>query len=97
MSINPVALIAGALSFSTALAWNRAVSDTLVSISGKTSVSTVSQAIVITLLVMFIVTVINLSVTYYNHYTNSSLKDSTIKAGGNADSRIGLWTKVTKK
>lgn len=92
MPINPVALIAGTLSFSAALAWNKAVSDTLSSITKRSS-SSVLQATVITIIIIIIVYLINVGLRLYTSYTNEPLKDSVIRAGGNDESKVKLWNK----
>ena len=92
MPINPVALIAGTLSFSAALAWNKAVSDTLSKITNCQS-SSVLQAIVITVIIIIVVYLINVGLHLYTSFTNVPLKDSVILAGGNSDSKVKLWNK----
>jgi hypothetical protein len=89
MPINPVTLIGGALSFSVALAWNRAVSDTLNNITGKTT-STLLQAIVITVIIIIIVFLINGAINIYTTFTNDELKKSIIKSG-NENGKVNLW------
>ena len=89
MTINSVSLIAGALSFSAALAWNKAVSETLNNIT-KTN-SPILQAIVITLIIMFVVFCINYGLHHYTQLTKIELKDSVIKSGGNIDSKVKLF------
>lgn len=91
MPINSVALIAGALSFSAALAWNKAISDTLNSIT-KTN-STLLQAIVITIIIIIVVFIINISLDFYTRFTNISLNNNVIMAGGKDDSKVKLWNK----
>lgn len=91
MTINSVALIAGTLSFSAALAWNKAISDTLTSVT-KTN-SSILQATVITIIIIIVVYIINVSLSLYTNTTNTPLKDSTIKAGGGDDAKVKLWNK----
>jgi len=91
MPINPVSLIAGALSFSAALAWNKAISDYLLRVTGDNKLSSVYQAIVITLLIIVIVIIINIGVNLYIKKSGAVLKDSVIKAGGNKESKVSLW------
>lgn len=88
MAINSVALIAGALGFSAALAWNKAVSEILESMIP--SKSAVLQAIVTTILIIIIVYIVNLYVKVFNLITNSELKESTIESGGNNESKVKL-------
>lgn len=91
MPINPVALIAGTLSFSAALAWNKAISDTLTKIT-KTN-SAILQAVVITIIIIIVIYLINLGLGMYTKFTGDPLKDSVIKAGSNEDSKVKLWNK----
>lgn len=91
MTINAVSLIAGALSFSAALAWNKAISETLNNITKSNS--PIFQAIVITIIIMVVVFLINLGLKQYTSMTHIELKDSIIKAGGNIDSKVKLWNK----
>lgn len=89
MPINPITLIAGALSFSAALSWNKAISDGLNSITGGTS-TTLLQAIVITIIIIIVVFMINTAIAVYHKITNGSLKQSIIKAG-NENGKVSLW------
>lgn len=91
MLINPVALIAGGLSFSAALAWNKAISDTLVKTT-KTD-SSVQQAIVITTVIIIIVLIINFGLSTYTKFTNKKLDNSVLELGSNPDSKVKLWNK----
>lgn len=88
MLINPVSLIAGALSFSAALAWNKAVSDTLTKTTGTNS--TIFQAIIITVLIIIIVYIINMGLKIYTDRHNVPLKDHVIKAGNREESKVKL-------
>jgi hypothetical protein len=88
MTINSVALITGALGFSAALVWNKAVSEILESMIPNKSA--VFQAIVTTILIIIIVYIVNLYINAFNIITNSNLKDSTIESGGSAESRVRL-------
>jgi len=92
MTINSVALIAGTLSFSAALAWNKAVGDTLLNYT-KTN-SPILQAVIITIVIIILVYLINVSIKFYTNITGNELKDSVIKAGGNNDSKVKLWDKI---
>jgi hypothetical protein len=89
MPINSVALLAGALSFSAALAWNKAVNDSLTAISGTNN--SVTQAIVITLIIIMVVVVINGGISYYTKTYDIPLKNSVIKSGGDKNSKVSLW------
>lgn len=89
MTINPVALIAGTLSFSAALAWNKAVSEVLNNVTQSNS--PVLQAVVITVIIIIIVFIINISMQMYTKTTNIPLKDSVIRAGGGDDAKVKLW------
>lgn len=92
MSINTVALIAGALSFTAAIAWNKAVSDTLQSITNLKSPSlSVVQAIIITLIIVIIVYFINIGINYHTKRKGVHLHDSILKSGGNKEYRVKLW------
>jgi hypothetical protein len=91
MPINPVALIAGTLSFSAALAWNKAISDTLTKLTNSNS--SVMQAVVITIIIIIVVYIINVGLNLYTNVTNEPLKDSIIKAGGGVDAKVKLWNK----
>lgn len=84
MVINPIALIAGALSFSAALAWNKAVSDTLSKITNTNS--TILQAIVITTIIIIVVYIINMGIKYYD----IQIKDPVIKTANGYDSKVKL-------
>lgn len=91
MLINPVALIAGGLSFSAALAWNKAISDTLVSTTKNDS--SVIQAIVITVIIIILVIVINAGLNLYTKFTNKKLNEEVIDSGSNDDAKVKLWNK----
>lgn len=91
MPINPVALIAGTLSFSAALAWNKAISDMLTTVT-KTN-SSVLQATVITIIIIIVVYLINVGLSIYTSFTGQPLKDSVIKSGSNDDAKVKLWNK----
>ena len=89
MPINPVALIAGALSFSAALAWNKAVSETLNKYTDTNS--PMIQAIVITILIIIIVYFINKGLSIYTSFTGDHLKPHVLEHGGNHESKVRLW------
>lgn len=89
MPINSVSLIAGAMSFSAALAWNKAISDTLNRITETNE--PLLQAIIITIIIIIIVHIINVSMEAYTKVKGTPLKYHTLKAGGNKDSRVSLW------
>ncbi len=91
MLINPVSLIAGGLSFSAALAWNRAISDSLTSVTKKDS--SVHQAIVITIVIILLVGLINLGLMLYTKYSNKQLTDEVIDSGSDKDAKVNLWKK----
>ena len=91
MPINSVSLIAGALSFSAALAWNKAISDTLNRMTNTNS--SILQAVIITILIIIIVYIINVGIYFYTTFTNEPLKDSVIKAGAGNDAKVKLWNK----
>lgn len=86
--LNPVSIIAGALSFSVALAWNRAVSDTLNNMTR--SVSPVLQAVIITLIIIIVVSIINIGLRFYTNTTNDKIKDSVIKSAGDENAKVRL-------
>lgn len=90
MPINPVSLIAGALSFSAAIAWNKAISESLNNASGGTS-SSMTQALVITILIVIVVIIINFGISIYSKFNNTILKQSVIRAGGDSNSKVQLW------
>jgi len=91
MPINPVALIAGTLSFSAALAWNKAISDTLTTITKSNS--SLLQAVVITIIIIIVVFLINIGLKLYTTITAEHLKDGVIKAGAGHDAKVKLWNK----
>lgn len=89
MAINSIALIAGALGFSAAIAWNKAISEILESMfPNKTAVL---QAIVTTIIIIIIVYIVNLYVRFYYKLNNTQLKSSTLESGGDKDSKVRLW------
>ena len=94
MIINSVALIAGALSFSAALAWNKAIGDSLYVVTQSNS--SLLQAVVITIIIMIIVFLINFFIVKYNNYTNKQLSEKTIEAGTNVNSKVILLPSFIK-
>lgn len=91
MPINSVALIAGTLSFSAALAWNKAISDSLTKFTG--SQSSVLQAVVITIIIIVVVYSINIGLKIYTSFSNNKLKDHVINAGSADGAKVKLWNK----
>lgn len=94
MIINSVALIAGALSFSAALAWNKAIGDSLYVVTQSNS--SLLQAVVITIIIMIIVFLINFFIAKYNNYTSKQLSEKTIEAGTNVNSKVILLPSFIK-
>ena len=90
MTINSVSLISGALSFSAALAWNKAISETLSSVTDKAS-SPLAQAIIITIIIIILVFIINISIELYINTTNTDIKPSVRRAGSNNNAKVKLW------
>ena len=86
MTINSVALIAGALGFSAALVWNKAVNETLEMIIPKKS--SILQAIVTTFLIVIIVFLVNMYIKVYNNITDTKLKESTVESGGGPQAKV---------
>lgn len=91
MPINSVALIAGTLSFSAALAWNKAISETLNTITSTNS--SLLQAIVITIIIVIVIYCINMGLFLYTSFTEQPLKNSVINAGANEEYKVKLWNK----
>lgn len=91
MPINSVSLISGALSFSAALAWNRAISETLSSMT-QVAPSPITQAVIITLIIIIIVFIVNISIKYYIKYKKTHLKKSVTLSGGDKHSKVSLWS-----
>jgi diacylglycerol kinase len=79
MTINSIALISGALSFSAALAWNKAISETLTNLTKNNS--PILQAVVITIFIIIIVYIINTGIETFTGLTNDTIKKSTIESG----------------
>jgi hypothetical protein len=91
MPINSVALIAGTLSFSAALAWNKAISDSLTQMTGNQS--SLLQALVITIIIIIVVYSINMGLKIYTAFSNTNLKDSVINSGDINGAKVKLWNK----
>jgi O-antigen/teichoic acid export membrane protein len=89
MTINTVALIVGALGFSAALSWNRAVSETIEKVVDTKSA--ILQALVTTLSIVIIVFLVNLYLEAYTKLMNINLSHYVIKHGSNKNSRVTLW------
>lgn len=94
MIINPVALIAGALSFSAALAWNKAIGDTINTLTG--SDSSIIQAVTVTIVIILTVMLINYGITIYSTYSNKELKNSVVESGNSPDAKVNLFLKNNK-
>ena len=90
MPINTISLITGALSFSAALTWNKAITDKLNYIVGNNT-SSLTQAIVITLIIIMIVVLINLITNAYTKHTGRKLKTSVLSIGNDRNSKVKLW------
>lgn len=88
--INPIAITAGALSFSTAIAWNKAINDSIQTLSGKSKISPLISAIVITLIVCVVIISINVLIKQYEDKSGNKIKDTTKSWGGNENSKIIL-------
>jgi uncharacterized membrane protein len=95
MSINTVSLITGGLSFSAALAWNKAINHILTSTT-KGHESPLTQAIVITTMIIIVVFIINKCVKYYKKLTSKQIDPSIESAGGSPESKVRLWDTVVK-
>jgi len=91
MPINTVSLITGTLSFSAALAWNKAINDSLNSYIRTPS--PILQAVIVTIIIILIVFFINTGLKLYTSFTSESLKNSIINAGGHNESKVKLWNK----
>ena len=91
MPINPISIIAGTLSFSAAIAWNRAVNDSLQSLAGKSSIPPVIVATVITIIIIMIIYSINTTLEWYGKFTKDSIKDCTKIQGGGKHSKVSMW------
>jgi hypothetical protein len=89
MPINTISLITGALSFSAALSWNKAISD-IFQVSSNGASSSLLQAIIITILIMITVMIINTSIHFYTKYRKLPLSDYVITSGKN-NNKVSLW------
>ena len=94
MIINSVALIAGALSFSAALAWNKAIGDSVYAITKSNS--SVLQATVITIFIILLVGTINFFINRYTEKSGKPLNEKTLNAGTNPDSKVILFPSFIK-
>lgn len=90
MPINPIALISGALSFSAALSWNKAINETMNDIVGN-KIHPMIQATIITLIIILIVFIINIVAILYSNFNNIQLNENTIRSGGDHNSKVKLW------
>jgi len=90
MPINTISLITGALSFSAALAWNKAINDALTTVSGINNSSLV-QAVLITLVIIITVIIINSGIHIYKRCKRAPLQDHILKAGKNPGLKVNLW------
>ena len=91
MPINPISIIAGTLSFSAAIAWNRAVNDSLQTLVNRPSIPPVIVATVITIIIIMVVYSINTSLKWYERFSNDNIKSCTKISGGNKNSKVSIW------
>lgn len=90
MPINTISLLTGALSFSAALAWNKAISDGLQKVSEKYNTSFI-QAMVTTIIIIITVFIINSGILLYTHVKDTKLQEHIKNAGKNPNSKVKLW------
>lgn len=90
MPINTIALISGGLSFSAALAWNKAINTSInKAIGGNDTDNTVIQAIITTLVIILTVLIINVAISVYSKFR--PIKNSTIEHGNSNNPKVKLW------
>lgn len=90
MPINTIALIAGSLSFTVGLAWNRAISDTLTEITNG-RISHIAKGCIITLIVILTVFIINIIINIYQKIFNTEIHDSIKDIGNNKNNKVKLF------
>jgi len=90
MPINTISLITGALSFSAALAWNKAINDGLQKVASIQDASLV-QAIIITIIIIITIFIINVGMRCYTKVKKTHLHDTVKKLGKNSNNKINLW------
>ena len=94
MPLNPVAIAAGATSFSVAISWNRAVSDSVQAIIGKPSPPIV-QAVVMTILAITVIKLINTFLDIYEGVSGNKIQPCLKPVSNNPNSKVSIWYPAT--
>lgn len=90
MPINTIALIAGSLSFTVGLAWNRAISDTLTELTHG-QISHIAKGCIITLIVILTVFIINFVLTFCKRIFNMDIHESIKDIGNSKNNKVKLF------